>query len=92
MKNNEKTDSDIDESGNDVDKNSRRNISKKESVFLAISDVLMLTTILLDVSYLGNMGNINRQLLLAINIIMVIFSYINYQMKKRIRKRMSWSK
>jgi hypothetical protein len=89
MKKNEKTDSQIEESANDRYKNSRVNISKRESVFLVISDLLVLTTILLDVSYLGNIFSVNRKLLLAINIIMVTFSYINYQMKKRIRRRMS---
>lgn len=66
----------------------RSHISKRESIFLSVSDILTLVTILLDVSYLGNMIEINRGLLWAINGVMLILSYFAYQLKRRIRKRM----
>lgn len=65
----------------------RSHISKRESIFLSFSDILTLVTILLDVSYLGNMIEINRGLLWAINGVILILSYYAYQLKKRIRKR-----
>jgi hypothetical protein len=66
----------------------RRYVSKRESIFLSVSDILTLVTILLDVSYLGNITEINRGSLWAINGVMLILSYFAYQLKRRIRKRM----
>jgi len=70
-----------------TNKKIRQKISKRESVFLTVSDILVFATILLNISYLGNITKLNRWLLLAINIIMVILSYLTYQLKRIIRKR-----
>lgn len=80
---------DYNETGSINNKKRGRYISKRESIFLSVIDVLTLITILIDGSYLGKLIEFNRGHLWAINGVMLISSFFAYQLKKIIRKRAS---
>ena len=77
----------MDESKNDLDKDSDTLYSKNERLLLTITDFLMFVMIIVDLLYLGEYLSFSLDYILIANIVMIIISFVAYQQKKRIRKR-----
>jgi hypothetical protein len=65
----------------------RSTLSRRESTFLSVSDIITVAMILIDLFYFLDALKIGQGLLIAVNIIMVIISYVAYQLKRRVRRR-----
>ena len=68
-------------------KKPRRAITDREKLYLSLGDLMMIIVILFDLLYLSGLIQINSGDVLALNVVAVAFSFVVYQMKKRIRKR-----
>jgi len=64
-------------------------ISKREKLILTIGDLLMIIMILVDLLYLSGFIQLNSGDILALTIFVLSISFVVYQMKKRIRKRIA---
>ncbi len=62
-------------------------MSKRERIFLSISDFLMLGMILIDLLYWGELLKIKSSYLLYSNVVVVAISYVAYELKKRIKRK-----
>lgn len=65
----------------------RSKLSRRESTFLSVSDIITVTMILIDLFYFLDVLKIGQGLLIAANIIIVIASYVAYQLKRKVRRR-----
>lgn len=65
----------------------RPTLSRRESAFLSVSDIITVAMILIDLFYFLDVLKVGQGLLIAVNIIMVIISYVAYQLKRRVRRR-----
>jgi len=65
----------------------RPKLSRRESIFLSVSDITTVALILIDLFYFLDVLKIGQGLLIAVNIIMVIVSYVAYQLKRKVRRR-----
>ena len=67
--------------------NTESDKSKRERLFLSLSDFLMLAMILFDLLYWGGLLTFEASIVIFLNIATVIIGYIAYELKKRIKKR-----
>jgi hypothetical protein len=65
----------------------RSNLSRRESIFLSVSDIITVAMILIDLFYFLDVLKVGQGLLIAVNILMVIVSYVAYQLKRKVRRR-----
>ena len=65
----------------------RSKLSRRESIFLSVSDIITVAMILIDLFYFLDVLKVGQGLLIAVNIIMVIISYVAYQLKRKVRRR-----
>ena len=65
----------------------RSMLSRRESIFLSVSDIITVVMILIDRFYFLDVLKVGQGLLIATNIIMVIVSYVAYQLKRKVRRR-----
>ena len=65
----------------------RSKISRRESIFLSVSDIITVAMILIDLFYFLDVLKVSQGLLITVNIIMVLVSYVAYQLKRKIRRR-----
>ncbi len=65
----------------------RSMLSRRESIFLSVSDIVTVAMILIDLFYFLDVLKIGQGLLIAANIIIVIASYVAYQLKRKVRRR-----
>ncbi len=65
----------------------RSKLSRQESIFLSVSDIITVAMILIDLFYFLDVLKIGQGLLIAANIIIVIASYVAYQLKRKVRRR-----
>jgi len=66
----------------------RPSLSTFERAFLSISDILTVAMIILDLSFLSGMIDIDLSVMLVANLVMVGCSFVGYQIKKRARRRL----
>ena len=62
-------------------------LSRRESIFLSVSDIITVAMILIDLFYFLDVLKVGQGLLIAVNILMVIVSYVAYQLKRKVRRR-----
>ncbi len=72
---------------NKKEKRFRPKLSRQESIFLSVSDIITVAMILIDLFYFLDVLKIGQGLLIAANIIIVIASYVAYQLKRKVRRR-----
>ncbi len=65
----------------------RSMLSRRESIFLSLSDIVTVAMILIDLFYFLDVLKVGQTLLIDVNIIMVIVSYVAYQLKRKVRRR-----
>lgn len=65
----------------------RSKLSRRESIFLSVSDIITVAMILIDLFYFLDVLKIRQALLITVNITMVIVSYVAYQLKRKVRRR-----
>ena len=65
----------------------RSTLSRRESIFLSVSDIITVAMILIDLFYFLNVLKVGQGLLIAVNIIIVIVSYVAYQLKRKVNRR-----
>jgi len=65
----------------------RSKLTRRESVFLSVSDIITVAMILIDLFYFLDVLKVSQGLLITVNIIMVLVSYVAYQLKRKIRRR-----
>ncbi len=65
----------------------RPKLSRRESIFLSVSDIITVAMILIDLFYFLDVLKVGQTLLITVNITMVIVSYVAYQLKRKVRRR-----
>ena len=61
-------------------------ISKRQLIFLSISDFLIIVVIIVDLLYISELIPITPGDMMMINVVTVSISFVGYQLKKRLRK------
>jgi hypothetical protein len=61
-------------------------ITKRQLIFLSISDFLIIVVIVLDLLYISELVPISPGDMMMINIVTVSISFVGYQIKRRLRK------
>ena len=61
-------------------------ITKKQLLFLSVSDFLIIVVIIVDLMYISDLLPIAPGDMMTINVVTVSISYVAYQIKKRLRK------
>ena len=54
---------------------------------MSVSDIITVAMILIDLFYFLDVLKVGQGLLIAVNIIMVIISYVAYQLKRKVNRR-----
>ena len=60
-------------------------ISKRQLIFLSISDFLIIVVIIVDLLYISELIPITPGDMMMINVVTVSISFVGYQLKKRLR-------
>ena len=72
---------------NERSKGLQPQFSKFEVVFLSLTNILTVTTILLNLAYISKIMQLDFFSIFIVNLVMITVSFVGYQMKKIIRKR-----
>ena len=62
-------------------------ITKRESVFLFLCNISIVTIVIIDLLYFSGNININITVLTSINLVITFMAYLSFRLKKRIEKR-----
>ncbi len=62
-------------------------ITKRESVFLFLCNISIVTIIIIDLLYFSGNINMNVPFLTSINLVITFMAYLSFRLKKRIEKR-----
>jgi hypothetical protein len=67
-------------------------MSTKERVFLSLADFSTILMVIVDLLYFGGLFEIDGTVFMVLNVVVVGVSFVGYQLKKRIRKRVEREK